>query len=266
MKHGVVLFAHNTINYDYYAMAKHCAKRVNHFLDLPVTLITDVETFNNDDNNTFEEVIFVEPNTENQLRNKVWINKGRFRAYELSPYDTTILLDVDYVVNSNQLLQTIDFVTDICAHNNVQYVNFYDYKQEFLSNYSHKTFWATVVTFKKTSKAKQVFDCMQMIENNYSHYGYIHNFIPNQFRNDYALTLALDIVNGHLFQNTDVIPWQLIHLGKVHNFAKNNDSEFCTEFTALFDKTVYGKSKIEYITIKDLDFHVLDKSRLLEII
>ena len=265
MKTGVLLFAHNTENYDYYSMAKFCASRINYFLDLPVTIITDLQTFNYDNNHSFEKVILVEPNTENQNRDKVWINKGRFRAYELSPYDTTILLDVDYVVNSKTLLKTKDFVVDICAHNTVQYVNYYDYKQEFLSNYSHQTFWATVVTFKKTIKSKFVFDCMQMIENNYSHYGYIHNFIPAQFRNDYALTLALDIVNGHIFDESDVIPWNLIHLGKINNFVRNNNSKFCTDYTAIFDKTINGRTKLEYIKINDMDFHLLDKNRLLEL-
>lgn len=266
MKNGVLLFAHNTINYDYYSMAKHCAERVNYFLDLPVTIITDTETFNNDTTHKFDKIIFVEPNDSNQLRNKVWINKGRYLAYEISPYDNTILLDVDYVINSKQLLTTFDFVTDICAHNTVQYVNFYDYKQEFLSNYSHQTFWATVITFKKTLKSKQVFDCMEMIENNYSHYGYIHNFMPTQFRNDYALTLALDIVNGHLFNHCDVIPWNLLHVGKIHEFYKNNNSTICTDFTAVFDKTIYGRTKQEYITIQDIDFHMLDKSKMLSLL
>jgi len=263
---GVLLFAHNNSHYDYYSMAKHCAKRVKHFLKLPVTLVTDTETFNNDINHYFEKVIFVEPNTDNQLRNKTWINKGRHRAYELSPYDNTLLLDVDYVINSNQLLQVFDFVTDICAHNTVQYVNYYEYKQEFLSTYSHQTFWATVICFTKSNKAKQVFDCIEMIENNYKHYGQIHNFLHNQYRNDYALTLALDIVNGHFFNPTDVIPWNLLHVGKITDFYNNNNDEYCTDYTAVFEKSVNGKSKQEYITVNDIDFHVLDKNKLLELL
>lgn len=263
---GVLLFAHNNSHYDYYSMAKHCCERVKHFLNLSVTLVTDKETFNNDTNHNFDNILFVEPNFDNQIRNKTWINKGRHRAYELSPYDNTLLLDVDYVINSDQLLKVFDFVTDICAHNTVQYVNYYEYKQEFLSNYSHQTFWATVVCFKKTNKAKQVFDCMEMIENNYRHYGQIHNFIPNQYRNDYSLTLALDIVNGHLFNTHDVIPWNLLHVGKITNFYKNKDSKFCTDFTAIFEKNSYGKTRHEYITINDIDFHVLDKSKLMEML
>lgn len=263
---GVLLFAHNNTHYDYYAMAKHCAYRVKHFLNLPVTLITDKETFNDDVDHIFENVLFVEPNTDNQIRNKTWINKGRHRAYELSPYDKTLLLDVDYVINSYQLLTLFDFVTDICAHNSVQYVNYYEYKQEFLSSYSHQTFWATVICFNKSNKSKQVFECMEMIENNFNHYGKIHNFLPNQYRNDYSLTLALDIVNGHLFNPYDVIPWNLLHVGKIRNFYKNNNQQFCTDYTAVFEKNIYGKNIQEYITLHDIDFHVLDKAKLLELL
>ena len=39
----------------------------------------------------------------------VWYNCGRYLAYNLSPYDETLLLDTDYIVNSNKLLKTFSF-------------------------------------------------------------------------------------------------------------------------------------------------------------
>lgn len=265
MNNGVVLFAHNTENYDYFEMAVCCAKRVNHFLNLPVTLISDHVTLHDKDTKLFDNVFTVETNKSNQNRNKIWINKGRFRAYELSPYDKTILLDVDYVINSTQLLKTLDFVVDICAHRNTQYIDSYKSNQEFLSTYSHQTFWATVIVYKKTLKSKLVFDSLKMIENNYSHYGILHNFLYQQYRNDYGLTLALDLVNGHVFDESDVIPWNLIHVQNANRFYKNNGDEFCNEYTTIFDKVYNGRTKTEYLTISDMDFHMLDKNKLLEL-
>ena len=42
MSKGVILFAFNSTKFNYYDMAVITAKRINHFLDLPVTIITDV--------------------------------------------------------------------------------------------------------------------------------------------------------------------------------------------------------------------------------
>ena len=41
MTRGILLFAFNTPNVNYVEMAVETAKRSNHFLNLPVTLITD---------------------------------------------------------------------------------------------------------------------------------------------------------------------------------------------------------------------------------
>ena len=41
MSKGALLFAFNSPKYNYYEMAVATAKRINHFLDLPVTVITD---------------------------------------------------------------------------------------------------------------------------------------------------------------------------------------------------------------------------------
>jgi hypothetical protein len=34
---------------------------------------------------------------------------------------------------------------------------------EMLNPYSFKTLWATVITFKKTPRAKQIFNCLEMV-------------------------------------------------------------------------------------------------------
>jgi hypothetical protein len=57
-------------------------------------------------------VVYLERDASNHKRQKVWNNKGRYNAYELSPYDETIILDVDYVLNSNKLTQVFDFYVE----------------------------------------------------------------------------------------------------------------------------------------------------------
>jgi hypothetical protein len=48
-------------------------------------------------------------------------------------------------------------------------------------------------------------------------------------------------------------------VGKNTSVYKNTDDEFNTEYTVLFDNWQRGKIRKEYITIKDMDFHVMNK-------
>lgn len=266
MSRGVLLFAFNSPKFNYYAMAVATAKRINHFLGLPVTLVTDSESLPSYQPYTFDNVILAPADKNNRRDWGVWINKGRYRAYQLSPYDETILLDTDYMVNSTKLLQTFDLPTDFCCHDTTSFLMHPGVPQEILSVYSFKTLWATVVTFKKTSRAKQIFECLEMIQNNFDHYAKIHGFISSTFRNDYALTLATRIVNGHTFLKEDVIPWNLLHVGKNTSVYNNSDEEFNTEYTVMFDNWTRGKIRKEYITMKDMDFHVMNKENFLDLI
>lgn len=265
MTKGAVLFAFNTEEVNYFRQAEITAKRINYFLDLPVTVITNEDSLLTGSSDVFDKIILTKEDSSNLLRRKTWINKNRFVAYDQSPYDQTLLLDTDYVVNSNKLLKTFNFPTDICAHKNVLYLMNGNVSTQSLSSQSFETFWATVINFKKTEKVKQVFECMKMIQDNYFHYASLHNFISNPFRNDYALTLAKRIVNGHFENIFETIPWSLVHIGDNTIVHKNSTDFYDTNYTVLYDTSYKGKYKKEYITIKDMDFHMLNKTNFAEL-
>jgi hypothetical protein len=103
-----------------------------------------------------------------------------------------------------------------------------------------------------------------MVQKNYEHYANIHNFIAGVYRNDYALTLALRIADGHCSDSSNFIPWDLLHIGKNTQVYKNNSDEFDTEFTVIFDNWQKGKVRKEYVIVKDMDFHVMNKDLFVE--
>jgi hypothetical protein len=267
---GVVLFAFNSSKYNYADMAVYTAKRVKAFLDLPTTLITDVDTYKTilDDRKVFDGVVEVEPDLSNIKDQTSWINKGRYQAYELSPYNETLVIDVDYLVNSDTLLKTFDLSDTFCCHSNTHMLMHPEAAQEKMG-YTYETLWATVIMFKKSERAKQIFETLEMVQNNYDHYANIHSFIGGVYRNDYGLTLALKIVNGHTDVPSDYIPWNLIHVGKNTSVYPNQVDvkvpcdgdvyDFNTEFTVMFDHWKKSKVRKEYMLIKDMDFHVMNK-------
>lgn len=264
MNRGVILFAFNSDKNDYYAMAVATAKRINYFLNLPTTVITNSESIT-DTTYKFDKTIIATADTSNKRDKQIWINKGRYQAYALSPYDETILIDTDYLINSDTLNKLFELPTDFCCHDTTSFLMQPTATQEVLSAYSVKTLWATVMAFKKTSRAKQIFECIEMIQNNYNHYANIHTFVGGLYRNDYALTLALKITNGHLDSKQDTIPWNLLHVGKNTQVYKNTKDEFNSEYTAMFDNWQRGKIRKEYITVSDTDFHVMSKTNFIEL-
>jgi len=248
---GVLLFAFNTDDVDYVKMAHLTSKKVNHFLNLPCTLITDVDT-----DYKFDNIIYLQRDKSNTKREKVWYNKGRYNAYSLTPYDETIILDVDYVVNSNKLTTVFDFYQDFCIHNSCSYFMYPNIEQEKLGSASFNTLWATVLFFKKNERTKLLFDSVKMVQDNYHHYVHLHGMLSDTYRNDHAFAIANRIVNGHIENKNNFIPWNLLHIGENTFVQRISNTEY---------KILLKQEKSKYIIVKDTDFHMLDKKNFLEV-
>lgn len=254
MTKGVLLFAFNTSDIDYVKMANISANRINRLLGLPVTLITDIKPKSNSHN--FDNVLLLDSDDSNSRGSKVWKNKGRYNAFEMSPYDETLVLDVDYIVNSNQLNKVFEFYDDFCCHQSTHFLMETDTKEELIGTKSLRTLWATVLFFKKTKRMELMFECVKMVQENYLHYHHLHGMYSTTFRNDYAFTIANRIINGHTDEPTDFIPWNLTHVNKRFKVIKDADTEY----------RIYTDSpKLEYIKVKDFDFHMLNKDNFMEL-
>lgn len=197
---GVLLFATNTDTVDYIAIAHRAERLINHYLGLPVTIVESSPKIKNKryniDTGQFES----------------WNNKGRCLAYDLSPYEQTLLLDSDYLIFDDNLLKILDSLQDykIAKQN-----NFIDEIQlTTMGKYSLPTLWATVIAFNKTNKSKMLFDLVKRIERNYTYYWRLYNISATNFRNDFAFTIADNIINGYIQDNQNYIPWPIITINK----------------------------------------------------
>lgn len=258
---GALLFAFNNDTVDYFEMANYTAKRINKFLNLPVSVVTDSNTNLSQYSHTFDNVFVQDSDKSNIKNNKIWINKGRYKAFELSPYTETLLLDTDYMVNSNQLSTVFDLYDDFMCHESTGFVLNTDAPQENISSTSFRTLWATVMFFKKTQRVKQLFQCMKMVQENYMHYVNLYNMQSTMYRNDYSLTIALRIVNGQSEVNQDYIPWKLKHVSSDVSINRIDD----TKYIAFKDVNVQSKIKTNYCYLNDVDFHCLDKKAFMDL-
>ena len=192
MSQGFLLFAHNNGEIDYLKLAHICAKRIRkYYTDVLIALVTD-QPFESDD---FDHVIStsIEKNNVRRLngKNQYFYNTSRLDAFRLSPFDETIVIDVDYIINSN-LLGNYFGSHESFLMGTVNTLN--QSSCPVLRGMEMK--WATTLYFKKDNIAKTIFDQAKLVKENYSFYRHIYQFMAQNFRNDYAFTIAEHIVKG----------------------------------------------------------------------
>jgi len=240
MTQGCLIFAHNNGDIDYVKLAERSAKNIKQYLGLPTTIITDIDT------KTSSTRWFADYD-----KSVKWLNSGRSRAYELSPYDQTVLLDADYIVNSDQLLNLFRSGQDFLAHRNANSVTGTGWSKQLntFGEYRFPMWWATVVYFTKSDTARAIFDAMQMVETNYEHYANLYNFKKHPYRNDYALSIALNIADGHFNAEQFDIPWTLQSVVPEHVLTRTDNV-----YTVRYDN--------KRIELSGMDFHAMGKKHL----
>ena len=205
MSRGIVVFAFNTETVDYVQIADCTSQLASHYLNLPVTLITDHAA---DPKFRYDNIITIDPQGDNFRDGNIqWRNRGRHYAYTLSPYQDTILLDCDYVVLDSSLTRLFDTEFDYkLMHHNTNYMGAV---YERMGETSLPFIWATVVLFRKSKKAELLFDLVGKIERNYDYYRALYNIREGNYRNDYAFAIANTILNGYNSNESQGIPWPM---------------------------------------------------------
>lgn len=206
---GVVVFAFNT-DVDYVGIADQTSRLIAHNLKLPITLITDHDAT---PEFAYDRVVRVDQQGatyRTEDANVQWRNFGRYLAYELSPYDETILLDTDYLVLDDSLLKLFETEWDykLMHHNTDENGPSY----EMMGVTSLPFVWATVVLFRKTAKAQILFDMVGRIQRNYNYYRLLYNIRDGNYRNDYAFAMADIVLSGYHVNELAGIPWKMFTL------------------------------------------------------
>jgi hypothetical protein len=117
--------------------------------------------------------------------------------------------------------------------------------------------WATVMMFRRSRYAELIFDSMQMIRDNWTHYRHLYKNTTATYRNDHALSIALGIVNGHTIDHAG-IPWQLASLTPEHRLTQLNPDSYRVDF-------INTENKAQWIELRQ-DFHAMGKQQLGEIV
>ncbi len=206
MKKGVLLFCFDTVDHDYHKILERCVYLIKKNLKLEITVVTDMATYKKLKPLGFINYKLIEPETGNRKNGKVWLNVDRHMAYELSPYDVTLVMDIDYFPFTDTLRQFLntkyDFLVSKSAYD-LSDRNSFDYKNKSMID----MVWATVLVFRKCEKTKMIFDTVKYVKAYYSYFCDTYRIYDKRFRNDYAFAIALEQLNG--FISYDTLPYKL---------------------------------------------------------
>ena len=210
MSKGAILIARNNGTLDYVKQAVFLAKRIQNYLNIPVSIITEDVDYLKDrfDSSIFDHIISlpVTSTTNNRMffdgtlayKTASFKNDIRDNVYHLSPYDETLLLDTDYIISNDIFKSCFDSKEDLMLFKESYDIAKSRDETEFtyISNFSVEFYWATVVFFRKTPENEIFFNLIKHIKDEWNHYRRVYQIGSALFRNDFAFSIAIHIMNG----------------------------------------------------------------------
>ena len=244
MTKGVLLFCFDTAEVLYHRILERCVFLIKKNLQLEITVVTNYDTYKKLKPLGFINYKLIEPELGNRKNGQEWRNVDRHMAYELSPYDVTLVMDIDYFPFTDNLRQFLntnyDFLVSKDAYD-LTNSNSFDQRRWSMID----MVWATVFIFRKGKKAKRIFDMVKYVKQYYHYFNEMYRIYGKNFRNDYAFAIALEQANG--FINYDTLPIRLSTLPPDCKVVKFTDKGIVWQY----------KDHINYI--EDQDVHVLNK-------
>ena len=227
------MFAHNNEEIDYLRLAILNAKLIQKNTGIKnITVVTDPHSLKHNEKtlgkkfikSAINNLIVVEKDKKFKQKNirlykdtshaskyLPFYNVNRCDAYDISPYDETILLDADYLILS-------DTLNHCWGHNNELMMNWkfqdimYERKDPTLDrlyDMGITMYWATVVYFRKTEYVESFFNIVKHVRNNPQYYKDLYKWQGTLYRNDYSFSIAAHMMSGFVDKGIPQLPTTL---------------------------------------------------------
>jgi hypothetical protein len=192
---GILAFANNSPTVDYERIANKTLQLASRVLGLPVHLVVGQKQENW--RNTRYDI--------DQQKTVLWNNFNRYEAWHQTPFEQTLVIDVDYLITTQRLLGLFDTPQDlILCHNNEMLF------RPTLDVTALTPVWATVFYFRKTERTRLFFEMVGRIQRNWEYYRVLFGISEIRFRNDYAFAMAEIIINGYNRSASTGMPWGIV--------------------------------------------------------
>lgn len=210
MSKGLLFHAENNEKIDYVELAIASSLMAKERMNVPTALVIDDVSYAESNwkslfKNAFDEIIIIPPTKLKQERlyysseEKVRLsfnNENRINVYDYTPFDETLVLDVDYLVYDDSLNVVWGNEHPMISSEAISVLNnrlgIFDQR---LFDKGIKMRWATVFYFQKGQMAKRFFELVKEIRKNYSYYTHIYQTRYKYYRNDYTFSIAAHMLN-----------------------------------------------------------------------
>ena len=191
-------------------------------------------------------------------------NDIRVKSFELSPFDETLVIDCDYLINNDILKYCWQQPHDFLIHKQAVDLSGYRYDPRLitLSDKSIDFYWATVFFFRKNKNTEIFFNYLGHIQENWNYYRYVYQIEQSLYRNDFAFSIAIHAMNG--YQDgiwAHDLPGKLYYTIDKDILLEHTD----TEMKFLIEKEKY-RGEYTFMKTNGISVHVMNKfsiSRLL---
>lgn len=242
---GVAFFAYNNTKIDYAKLSVLAARYVKRYMKHSNTcLITDQWTWDwlidtTKDIRTedaFDEVILANVEHPSNIRSNYdspWTkfksefkNSNKHKVIDYTPYDRTLLLDIDFIVQNNDLDYIFDTNASVAMYQDAESITglLPAPNEQRLYEHGIPMLWSTAIYFDKHHPdSRMFFDLWEHISENYDFYKFLYGFPGTLYRTDYCVSIAAHIMNG--MNNSDVIsalPGKMINMSQKDDIAKIN--------------------------------------------
>jgi len=276
MSKGIIIFASDNGFIDYIkiacASAGFARKNLSGFDE--ICLITDEKSISEKETHElvekyFDRVIFQDAiDKETNIRlfkdggtgssdYAPFVNKTRSDVYSLSPYDENLVIDCDYFIMSNTLDQVWGSESDFMI--NCQYRDVagrHGGNVSYIDDFSIPMYWATVFYFRKSEYTENLFSLISHIKENYKYYYFLYNCNGTLFRNDFAFSMAIHIINGCVDASAPSLPIDYLNNSfDLDSVFRVNDSKDIIMYCAKAEKTT------EHLLARfnNTDIHIMNK-------
>jgi hypothetical protein len=270
MSRGFLIFAHNTPDIDYVHLAICCASTIKRNSVVPnITLVSDKETieYMNDQYpdycHLFENVIIQKDDAFRNGRKEMiydtrnrpvltdWHIVDRVMAYDLSPYDETILIDADVLVGDSKI--------DACWGSDENYlfprpVRLLNYTHEdherFISPYGILRERTTILYFRKSHETSLLFQLAAHVSDHIDFYQFSYG-ITDAYRNDIGFSIGSHMLNGFkTLPEEQRLPFSFITCGGFNElFDVVGDNEFLFLMNDDADTASFNLNRVKAITV-----------------
>jgi hypothetical protein len=276
MNNGILIFAHNNPELDYVVMSLIAGSLAKKHLKVPVSLVSDESTIewarksriHSRIKKVFDKIILVDRPDITNYRNlsdgneskKVpFINANRKTAYELTPYDNTLLIDSDFLIFSDHLNNFWNLEYDVMIGNSMNEVvgTRAGILDKRVSEIGSHMFWATTVMFKKNHRSKTFFDLVSYIKENYKYYADLYRFDSRQYRNDISFSIARHILHGFEESSVGALPdiTTVLDTDVLYDVKADGNLVFLISDT-------HNPYKYLLSSTKNTDIHILNKQSI----